>query len=95
MVGGTVIENVVADLESGTPARRLWCVERRNPSNECAVFADIDEASDVQPGDLIWWQGGKIFWTRYENPEDEEPIFCEREISKIGFSFDPRGKGDK
>lgn len=83
MVGGTVIENIVDKCqETGRVRRRLWCMDRRN-SDECAVFADEEEAADVQPGDRIWWQSGKIYWTR-------DGAFTEREIRKIGYSFDPR-----
>lgn len=83
MIGGTVIENQIsACAETGKLRRRLWCVDRRH-ADECAVFADPDEAADVQPGDRIWWQSGKIYWTR-------DGAFVEREIRKIGFSFDPR-----
>lgn len=83
MVGGTVIENqTVTCRETGRVRRRLWCVDRRH-GDECAVFADREEAAEVRPGDRIWWQGRKIYWTR-------DGAFTEREISKIGFSFDPR-----
>lgn len=83
MIGGTVIENQIsACAETGRVRRRLWCVDRRH-GDECAVFADLNEAADVQPGDRIWWQSGKIYWTR-------DGAFVEREIRKIGFSFDPR-----
>lgn len=83
MVGGTVIENQVSTCaETGRIRRRIWCVDRRY-NDECAVFADAEEAEDVQPGDRIWWQGGSIYWTR-------DGAFVEREIRKIGFSFDPR-----
>lgn len=91
MVGGTVIENVVTrNSETGAFRRRLWCADRRS-SDECAVFADCHEAEDVQPGDWIWWQSGKIYWTRHvDGDPDKGSEFVEREIRKIGFSFDPR-----
>lgn len=82
MVGGTVIENRLRLIEGGDLRRQLWCVDRRH-GDECAVFADPTEAEGVRPGDRIWWQGGKIYWTR-------DGAFTEREIRKIGFSFDPR-----
>ena len=83
MVGGTVIENrVSSNPETGAIRRRLWCVDGRH-GDECAVYADREEAADVRPGDRIWWQGGKIYWTR-------DGLFVDREIRKIGFSFDPR-----
>lgn len=83
MVGGTVIENLLSRCgATHQERRRLWCVDRRH-GDECAVFADPEEARDVIPGDRIWWQGGRIYWTR-------DGAFTEREIRKIGFSFDPR-----
>ena len=83
MVGGTVIENILSTCqESGRHRRRLLCVDRRN-SDECAVFADAEDAADVAPGDRIWWQGRSIYWTR-------DGVFTERAIRKVGFSFDPR-----
>lgn len=84
MVGGTVIENRVGEGGRGQGQRRqLWCVDHHGRSEECAVFCDIEAGKDVRPGDRIWWQGGTIYWTR-----DGE--FTEREIPKVGFSFDPR-----
>lgn len=86
MVGGTVIENRVIDRAK----RQIWCVDRVS-SDECAVFADYDEAADMQAGDWIWWQSGKIYWTRHVNSDpDQGTEFVEREIRKIGYSFDPR-----
>lgn len=81
MVGGTVIENTLtAQSETGHLVRRLWCVDRQR--DECAVYADPEEAADVRPGDEIWWQCGKIMWTR-------RPYFEDRQIRKIGYSFTP------
>ena len=88
MVGGQVIENRLdVSRETGSLRRILWCVDGRHHSDECAVFADAHEAEDVRPGDQIWWQGGKIYWTR-------KGLFVDREIRKIGFSFDPREAGE-
>lgn len=91
MIGGTVLENIVCqNPDTGEYRRRLWCVDRRS-ADECAVYADLEEAEDVRTGDWIWWQSGKIYWTRYPNGDStKEPEFVEREINKIGYSFDPR-----
>jgi hypothetical protein len=92
MVGGTVIEakpmRIIAGEYPGKPVDviRLWCVDRRCVSDECAVYADASEAGDAQPGDWIWWQGRAIYWTRHG-------AFVERKIRRIGFSFDPRKSG--
>lgn len=82
MVGGTVIEVKLTRTEGGCDVARLWCVDRRH-ADECAVYADPVEGAKVRPGDRIWWQCGKIHWTR-------DGAFTEREIRKVGFSFDPR-----
>lgn len=85
MVGGTVIEALAMRDRAGRDVIRLWCMDRH--SDECAVYADPIEASDVRPGDRIWWQSGKIYWTR-------DSAFTEREIRKISYSFDPRRVND-
>jgi hypothetical protein len=85
MVGGTVIESIETTAHgSGRRVRRLWCVEGGRSSDECAVYADPEEARKVRTGDKIWWQGRSIYWT------DQDGCFEDKEIAKIGFSFDPR-----
>lgn len=83
MIGGTVLENRLTTSPNRVAVRQLWCIDTRNPNDECAVFADPDEAADVRPGDRIWWQSGKIFWSRHGE-------FHDKQIKKIGYSFDPR-----
>jgi|AntRauTorckE5430_2_1112549.scaffolds.fasta_scaffold38974_2 hypothetical protein len=82
MIGGTIIENAI-DVQPDTlrAVRRLWCYSEGE--GECAVWAEIEEAQNVKPGDTIWWQSGKIMWS---GPDFEG----ERTISKIGYSFYPR-----
>lgn len=90
MVGGTVIENRVGGGGRGQGLRRqLWCVDDTNGWDECPVFTDIERGADVRPGDRIWWQGGTIYWTRDASPAGG-PGFVERELPKLGGSFDPR-----
>ena len=94
MVGGTVIENLQTRLPSGKIVRRLWCVDRSRPFDECAVYADPWEAEDVRAGDWIWWQCGKIYWSRHiDGNPNKGSEFVERELKKIGGSFDPRRDG--
>lgn len=84
MVGGVVLENRIMLLpESNRMVRRLWCIDT-DSHGECAVYADPDEAKDVMPKDFIWWQSGKIFWS------DTAGTVSDKEIDKIGYSFDPR-----
>lgn len=87
MIGGTVIENKLGkNGRSGDVRRQLWCVNHNG--DECAVFCDIEGGADVRAGDRIWWQSGTIYWTRDETKNDRG--FVEREIDKVGGSFDPR-----
>ena len=78
-----VIENRVITMQDGSRARRLWCMDTVHSHDECAVFADVYEAAEVEPGDSIWWQCGKIYWTR-------RPYFTDKPLRKISASFDPR-----
>lgn len=82
MIGGTVIENALdVQPETQRVVARLWCFSATE--GECAVWADPHEASDVQPGDTIWWQSMEIMWSRGGE-------FSDRVIQKVGYSFDPR-----
>lgn len=88
LVGGIVIENTLScDSNTGALIRQLWCTDGRQHSSECAVYADPDGASDVQPGDMIWWLSSTIFWSRLSSSRLE---FAERKIRKFGPSFNPR-----
>lgn len=90
MVGGVIVGNLrTISHGSRRDVRLLWCVDPRRPNDECAVYADPIEAKDVKPGDRIWWQGGTIYWTT----ADERIV--EKELPKIGFSFDPRKDGHR
>ena len=83
MIGGTVIENaLVRQNETDRLLRRLWCMEG---NDECAVYAEPDDAAEVRTGDRIWWQAGKIMWSR-------EGEFRDRVFPKVGYSFTPPGE---
>lgn len=75
MVGGKIIE-----VRREGERTRIWCVDG---SDECAIY--IETPSEMPAlGDMLWWQGRTAFWT----PADKR--FVERELTRIGFSFDPR-----
>jgi hypothetical protein len=77
MVGGQIIEIMPKGATSdGRAISRLWCVDTNG--DECAVHV-VDEPTMPMLGDAIWWQSGKVYWDKDR-----------RELSKIGYSYDPR-----
>lgn len=84
MIGGKVIENkIVRQPETSRKLRRLWCVDTVYQSDELAVYTTPDNGKNVQGGDDIWWQSGKIYWSRGND-------FRDVPMPKVGYSFDPR-----
>lgn len=80
MVGGKVIEVRIVDDKM-----RIWCAGvRGDEPHELAVYVKPYADCKVQPGDDIWWQGNKVYWT----PADRSVI--DVPLPKIGYSFDPR-----
>lgn len=88
MVGGTVIEVRPMTIKAGHyPGKmidvvRIWCLDRNG--DERAVYAKRYVDCKVEPGDSVWWQGGKVFWT----PKDRSVI--DVPLEKVAFSFDPQ-----
>jgi hypothetical protein len=81
MIGGTVIE--VCEIKAKPD--RLWvnCVDYPCGQRQqaCSVLVERNPDSEqIQIGDRLWWQSGKVFWTAL----DESRI--EVEIRKIGGS---------
>lgn len=91
MVGGTVIETRAMRVHAGDyPGRdidvhRLWCANHHG--DECAVYTK--HAEGVRPGDSIWWQDGKVYWTSADRR------FIDKPLPKVGYSFDPRSQEGK
>lgn len=77
-----VIEVLATTTEGGADVYRVWCVDRHN--DECAIYIKRPSPRDVKPGDKVWWQGRKAFWTPQDLSETEVPL------ERVGFSFDPR-----
>lgn len=75
MVGGKIIE-----VRPEGEKTRIWCIDKHD---ECAIYIE-SVADGPQPGDQIWWQGRAAMWT----PADKR--FVDKELRRIGYSFDPR-----
>ena len=59
--------------------KKIW-VNTINKRDECAIFLDSNHL-DMLPGDSLWWQSGKAYWTSNNyKTEDDIPF------KKIGFS---------
>lgn len=78
-VGGKVV-----DVVPVTPSK--WWVNTdgsqppRRP-NLCAVYVD-PQGHVIAPGDSLWWQGSKCYWTPMDRPYGAFDI----ELPKLGFS---------
>jgi hypothetical protein len=63
MVGGTVV-----GLSRKNGETLLNVEDTRRPGDVCAVRCeerrtDTNEPIQVMPGDQVWWQCGKVYWT--------------------------------
>ena len=88
-VGGRVVEVVPV-----SPSK--WWVntddnDRRDQGSLphlCAVYVD-PQGHVIAPGDSLWWQGGKCYWTPMDRPFGAFDI----ELPKIGYSGVQRPQG--
>ena len=83
MIGGIVLETLVVK-------DRVWinCVEECSNS-KCAIYVANDaKARCVEPGDIVWWQGGRAFWTpsSYKQGTGKQGKQFEIVLQRIGFS---------
>ena len=77
-VGGMVTEVIVE-------SERVW-IDTNDKGDRCAIFVHKDSNSEqVKVGDIVWWQGGKAFWTT----ADRKTV-VERTLRKRGFSGVPK-----
>ena len=91
MVGGEVIE--VAILKDRV---FIDCRDRTYERDTCAIYVERSpNALRVRPGDMVWWQGYRAFWTPKANRlTDEESkkkghkagVDYEIELIRIGYS---------
>lgn len=76
-VGGKVLE--VIDRGDA-----LW-VNTSDHGDECAIYVERNPVSlNVQPGDVLWWQGRNAYWTP-KRPGVTMP-FYDKPIPRIGYS---------
>lgn len=75
MIGGIVTEvKVLAD-------RVYIDCEENNSTSKCAIYVERDENSkQVKPADIVWWQGGRAYWTPYDKSRIEVVL------KRIGYS---------
>lgn len=62
MIGGRVIENAVVKTSEGRQLRRLWVVDSQGgTATEAALYTLPDSADNVEAGDEVWKQAGKLY----------------------------------
>ena len=72
-VGGKVTEVIVQD-------DRIY-IDTHDGHTDCAIYVERDIRSEkVKPGDVVWWQGRKAYWTTSDRSTIEEPL------NRIGYS---------
>lgn len=79
MVGGRVLESRRLS-RNGRDVLRIWCMDGMD---ELAIYVEYFE-NGPKPGDRVWWQGPKAYWTNFKKTVKEFPM------TRVGYSFDPR-----
>ncbi len=81
MVGGTVV-----DVKHLTDKTVLTVEDRTAESGHGArVTVNAEPGHDFKMEDIVWWQGGNIYWTR--KGSKHENIFSDVAVPKIGYSY--------
>lgn len=89
MVGGIVIE--VSELRL-RPEVIFVDTHDTKYKQTCAILVEKNETSlKIEPGDSVWWQCGKAYWTPKANiNKDISKLKChvdyDIEIRKVGYS---------
>ncbi len=73
--GGVVVN--ICPLSDGT--QRLEVIDRSYP-NDPYTCVEVSSEYDIQFGDTVWWQSGKVMWSR-------ENEFTDRQIPKLSFTY--------
>jgi len=91
MVGGEVTEAFIHPESQG----KIY-VNTKDKNAECAIYVERNILSEkIKPGDSLWWQGRKAYWTPKKNrlfAEESEKlghkcsIDYDIPIPRIGFS---------
>lgn len=81
-VGGRVVETIVLP-------DRVWVntddSRDEHRPNLCAIYVErTPESRTIAPGDCVWWQGERAFWTPRSIGADVP--FVDRKLKRIGFS---------
>jgi hypothetical protein len=80
MVGGKIIE-----VREDHIGMRLWCMDLTY-GDEVAIYVHRQPESNPKPGDDVWWQGDKAYWTPASRFVTDHPM-----VRVAGTnSFDPR-----
>lgn len=85
--GGIVIDVWPIDLRVSGEVRRLlrvWVYDPRS-GDESAVYVDPEQGAGIRVHDRVWWGADCVYWTRGGE-------FTDRQLPKVGLSFDPRPK---
>lgn len=88
MVGGIVIE--VAEVKDRPEVLYVDCRDTTYRKDTCAVYVERNATSEqIQIGDSVWWQCGKVYWTPQRNIGLENAK-CGKDydipIPKVGYS---------
>ena len=62
---------------------------------ECAINVERDSNSEtVVPGDFVWWQGNRAFWTTKDKISQVDTVLVRRGFSGVPWPHDmPATKG--
>lgn len=93
MVGGRVIETLVVKDRVWINVQD-WDENNQRPRNDtCAVYVvNNDEARSISNGDIVWWQGGNVYWTA-KDKNGKTVGKADVAIKRLGFSGVRRPEG--
>ena len=75
-VGGKVTEVIIQD-------ERVY-IDTDDDGDKCAIFVESDENSiQVKSNDIVWWQGGRAFWTTADRKTVVERVLIRRGVSGV------------
>ena len=82
-VGGDVVGVIVLN-------KAVWVntKDRAYPHDPpCAIYVKRTPKSEcISPGDKLWWQGRKAFWTPYDRHGEHIGDQSDIELERIGYS---------
>lgn len=87
MIGGTVIETKPGSDNIGVVVVEDQFGERLEINVEATA-----EARSISPGDVVWWQGRKAYWSPKNQDSDFFDGVEDVPLYRIGYSCPPRGE---